>query len=267
MAIVINNYNMISNRELTFDEQRSVQLDILKEVDVVCRREKIKYSLAFGTLLGAIRHNGYIPWDDDLDIMMPYEDMIRLRDSLKSDKITFYDVDTDKTYGNAFGNICSNLTYRRVGRTNDRGIGIDVYPIVRIPNNSKVVNSFFEKAEKLQKYRCAMLRLRSFLQGRLSVHTIPFYHYVIKKFRNHLVSHNSMVSSRYYIIAGPLDMRSKMIYNEDLFNSLTMLQFEDGEFPGISNYDLFLTMRYGDYMQLPPKEQRHPYHGQHYYWK
>ena len=258
---------MKSNSELSFEEQRLLQLDILNEIDEVCKRERIKYSLSFGTLLGAIRHKGYIPWDDDLDIMMPYEDMIRLRDVLRSDKIKFYDVETDKTYGNAFGNICSNNTYRKIGNYKERGLGIDVYPIVKIPERKEEEELFFLTAEKYNRRRRFFIKIRKFCVSHFSFCPTMLYRKSIVKFRNHLISEELSDSSKYYIIAGPLHMRERMIYNKNLFDQMISVQFEGGDYPAIADYDLFLKMRYGSYMELPPLDQRRPYHGQHYYWK
>lgn len=258
---------MIKDCELSFDEQRLLQLDILKEVDSICKKESIRYSLAFGTLLGAIRHKGYIPWDDDLDIMMPYEDMIKLRENLNSPNIKFYDVETDPTYGNPFGNVCSLNTYRKIGNIKDRGLGIDVYPIVKIPMDVNEERIFFEKAKRLQKKRNFFLKMRKYFLLHFSTNIMFGYRKSILDYRNHLVSQMDSTSSRYYIIAGPLCMRNRMIYEEDIFSNMTTVSFENDIFPSIANYDLFLSMRYGNYMELPPEDQRKPYHGQHYYWR
>lgn len=258
---------MNQNRELTFEEQRLLQLDILHEVDLVCKRESIKYSLAFGTLLGAIRHKGYIPWDDDLDIMMPYTDMLRLREALRNPDVRFYDIDTSKYYGNPFGNICSEKTYRLIGKKKERGLGIDVYPIVKLPSTQEGVDVFFDSAEHLQSKRLRALSIRQFMLRHFSFCPPIGFKKRIKNFRDHLVSYNTFESSYYYIIAGPLSLRKKMIYDEDLFKNMIEVDFEGRKYPSIALYDKFLTMRYGNYMQLPPEDQRHPYHGQRYYWE
>lgn len=254
-------------KRLTFDDQRSLQLDILKEVDSCCKANGIRYSLAFGTLLGAVRHKGYIPWDDDLDIMMPLQDMLKLVAVLKSNNIFFHDVATDNSYGNPFGNICSNRTYRIIGRSKDRGLGIDVYPIVRIPDNKELAEKYFFKAAKLQKRRLLAIRMRNFALQHNVFYPKCIYEKNIKRYRDHLFSYDNIDSHSYYIVAGPLSQREKAIYNLDLFDSMNELSFEGIQFPVISNYDYFLTLRYGNYMELPPEDQRHPYHGQAYFWK
>lgn len=256
-----------SGRAISFEEAKLLQLNILDEVNEVCRCNTLKYSLAFGTLLGAIRHKGYIPWDDDLDIMMPYDDMCKLKRCLHSSDITFYDIDTDPSYGNPFGNICLNQTYRKLGRRKERGLGIDVYPFVVIPDNSEEESSFFLHAAYLQNKRKHMLTFRTRMMKYFGFCPDMGFRNTIKEYRDFLVSNNGKEYSRYYVIAGPLEIRDKMIYNENLFSSQSVAQFEGKEYPIIQHYDYFLRLRYGDYMKLPPEDQRYPYHGQSYFWK
>lgn len=89
-------------KEIIFEERKQIQLQMLIEVDEFCRKHKIRYSLAYGTLIGAIRHKGFIPWDDDVDIMMPLPDMLKFRDLFKSETMRYCDVDTDPKYQYAF---------------------------------------------------------------------------------------------------------------------------------------------------------------------
>lgn len=254
-------------KSISFEEAKQLQLEILNEVDDICREHSIRYSLAFGTLLGAIRHKGYIPWDDDLDIMMPYDEMCKLKAVLHSSDITFYDIDSDKSYGNPFGNICSNRTFRKIGNKIERGLGIDVYPIVKIPSDLQTQLTFFNRAAVLQSKRKRAIAARMFLLKRCSFSPNIGYYRTIKNYRDFLVSHNSSSSNIYYILAGPLELREKMIYDRNLFDELTVAEFEGKSYPIVKEYDYFLKLRYGDYMQLPPEDQRHPYHGQHYFWK
>ena len=255
------------NKQLTFDEQRKLQLDILDEVDACCRDNNLRYSLAFGTLIGAIRHKGYIPWDDDLDIMMPYDDMLKLRNCLHSDYLFFHDVDTDPSYGNAFANICSSKTYRQSGFGKERGLGIDVYPIVNLPLNIDQEEQYFSRFSILQERRYRLLRIRSLLFKYFSIKTFPGYSNSMIEYRNHLVSYNNDNSKRYYIIAGPLNRRNALTYDIDLFSKLIDVEFEGGYYKAIEQYDFYLRQTYGDYMQLPPEDKRKPVHGQKYYWK
>lgn len=92
-------------KEITFEERKTIQLDMLKEIDAFCRTNNIRYTLACGTLIGAIRHGGYIPWDDDVDITMPYDDMLKFKKLFKSETMKYCDIETEKNYGYEFSRI------------------------------------------------------------------------------------------------------------------------------------------------------------------
>lgn len=255
-------------KELSLEERKNIQLEMLQEIDVFCKRNNIHYSLAFGTLLGAIRHKGFIPWDDDVDIMMPLADMRRFKELFVSDKLKFCDVDTEPHFEYAFSRIANIATYNKMGKYKSYGICIDLYPIIPIPSDLAEQEQFFATAQKYQKIRLRFKQMRRRVLKYLSVSTIPGHDWAIRRYRDYMLDVDRFASSgKYYIIAGSLTLRNKMTYDLDLFAKTINVKFEGLEFPAIAEYDYYLRLRYGDYMQLPPEEDRHPYHGRHYYWK
>ena len=258
------------NTPITIDEQKSIRLEILKEVDSFCREHGVRYSLAFGTLLGAVRHQGFIPWDDDADIMMPLPDMLRLKNEFQSEKVSFCDIDTTSHYRNAFANMGYKATYRKTGMVATLfGVGVDVYPIIGIPDTKKERNIFFESVKKLQSYRKKYLLWNSRITKYLPFGAIPGFDKAIRQYRDYF--YDSSVTydeaSSFYVVAAPIELRERTIYDCDIFNKLIELPFEGKPFKCIQKYDYFLRLMYGDYMQLPPIEERKPHHGQIYYWR
>lgn len=253
-------------KEINLKERKQIQYDMLKEIDTFCKANDIKYSLAFGTLLGAIRHKGFIPWDDDLDIMMPLEDMLKFKSLFKSDNLKFCDVDTQRYYDLDFPRIANKMTYKLEGKgVESYGISIDTYVYIQLPTNEDL---FFKKLQSLEDRRHKFIYWRSRIMNHVPVGTIPGYTNAVKSVRDYeMMKDINDRKGRYYMIAGPLNIREKLTYDRDIFQEMTTAQFEDSMFPIISEYDYFLTKRYGDYMQLPPEEDRHPYHNATYYWK
>lgn len=256
-------------RELSFEDRKRIQLEMLKEIDAFCRGENIKYSLAFGTLLGAIRHKGFIPWDDDVDIIMPLPDMLRFKESFYSKNLKYLDVDIDKSYGFGFSRICDLGSYQRRGLfAQTYGICIDLYPMVSIPKDISERDLFFTRAQVLQKRRLKYMKWNKRIIKILPIRSIPGFHKSIIAYRDYLLNLDIYGESGvYYIVAGPLGLREKMSYDFDLFNQMIDVDFEGYKFQSIAQYDKYLTLRYGDYMQLPPEDQRHPYHGGKYFRK
>lgn len=254
---------------ISLEERKSIQLEMLKEIDAFCRANNIKYSLAFGTLLGAIRHKGFIPWDDDVDIMMPLPDMLRFKELFYSKSMKYCDVDTEKSFEYGFSRIAYVNTYNKRGLiAKTYGICIDLYPLVAVPSDSKENILFFKHATKLNKRRFFYMKWNSRIVKLLPLRSIPCLRGSIEKYRDFMLNIDAYgKTGRYYIVAGPLELRDKMSYDFDLFKEMTEVEFEGFKFCAIARYDDFLAMRYGDYMQLPPESERHPYHGGYYYWK
>ena len=257
------------NKPISLEERKAVQLEMLKEIDSFCRENDIKYSLAFGTLLGAIRHKGFIPWDDDVDIMMPLPDMLRFKELFHSDRLKYCDVDTAKHFEYGFSRIANVKTYNKRGLTvRDYGICIDLYPLVSVPSEPKDNDLFFERASELNKRRFFFMKWNSRIIRVLPVESIPGLDGSIKRYRDFILNTDLFgKTGKYYIVAGPLELRDKMSYEFNLFDNMIEVVFEGNYFKAIAEYDHFLSLRYGDYMQLPPEDQRHPYHSGLFYWK
>lgn len=255
--------------ELNFEERKQIQLDMLKEIDAFCKANNIRYSLAFGTLLGAVRHKGFIPWDDDVDIMMPLPDLLRFKKIFKSEKLKYCDIDTEKHYDYHFSRIEHKGTYSKTGLFyRSFGICIDLYILVPIPNSQKERDAFFAEALGLQKKRAFYMKWQHRLDKLFPFLMIPGYNESIRNFYDFFFKNTDYYSTNtWYALAGFLPLRNKMTYDIDLFEKMTQLQFEDGYYPVIAEYDYYLKLRYGNYMQLPPEKDRHPYHGGHFYSK
>ena len=255
---------------ISLEEKKSIQLEMLREIDDFCRSNDIRYSLAFGTLLGAVRHKGYIPWDDDVDIMMPMPDLLRFKNAFHSESLEYCDVDTKRHYSYPFSRIAHKGTYDKTGVVyKDYGICIDTYPIVSLPTDKGQREYFFSEATKILNKRMMLKEWRSRVIRVLPISSIPGYDSAQKRYRDYLFSMSLPYGSTdcYYSIAGPLDIRNRTIYDRDIFNCLIDLEFEGYMFRCINEYDYFLRMMYGDYMTPPPEDKRHPYHGGNYFWK
>ena len=123
--------------EIGIDKLKQIQLDMLKDIHAFCVEHDIRYSLAFGTLLGAVRHKGYIPWDDDVDIMMPREDYNRFIRSYGNNIYRIADMSVNPDYGLPFAKVEDVLTVieENVEGGSVFGIYIDVFPVDYIPDN------------------------------------------------------------------------------------------------------------------------------------
>ena len=255
-------------KEITLEERKKIQLEMLIEIDAFCRAHNIKYMLAFGTLLGAIRHKGYIPWDYDVDISMPLEDMIRFKREFKSDKLKYCDVDTEKYYAYHFSRISYKQTYSKVGLVGkSHGVCIDLYPTIEVSSSKEDNKAIIDKILPTFNRRIQMIHLQGIIMRILPISSIWGIRSLVRKYRD--LTFNLFFKKgggSYHCIAGPLKAFDAHTFGFNPFDEMIEVDFEGYKFMAPAKYHEYLTHRYGDYMQLPPEDQRHPYHGGKYFF-
>lgn len=259
-------------RELTEEEthqMQMIQLEILLEVKRICEMFGIKYGIDGGTLLGAVRHNGFIPWDPDIDVIMlreEYEKFFRASETYMNHKKFFLQEErTDSEYRWGFTKIRKNNTELiREGQEHlkmKNGIFIDILIMDYVPDHYL--------PRKLHKAFCAYSRFVMWSEvGKYwERNTIKRFMY---KLANHIPVKSIFRQLRYVRTrcnARPSKyvryMTCRYTYNKklegikaDFFNSYDYYMFENYKFPGFSKYDEYLTILYGDYMRLPPPESQ-----------
>ena len=256
-------------KELNIDEIRLIQLGVLKKVATYCEDNNLAYSLCGGTLLGAVRHKGYIPWDDDIDIMMPRLDYEKLIESYNDEELTLFEIRKNKKYDKPFAKIADNKTILKENtKTNyEIGVNIDIFPVDGFPSDSKLIENHVRKIKsyynllvfrslKTRKGR-NMIKNTSLLILQPLVRLIPKIFFMkriveLAKVYDFEISRNAGIAVWGY---GTREVCPKHIFEEYI-----MYKFEEFEFKGIKDFDTYLTNVYGDYMKLPPEEKRVTHH-------
>ena len=261
------------DKEITIEQQRHIQLEILKSIDDFCKENKIEYSLAFGTLLGAVRHKGFIPWDDDVDIMMTRENYEKFRDSYSSKRYPLTDLKSDSCHPVSMGKIYDSQTYFYSLGTMKRkyGLFVDIFPFDVIPENIaerekwlkriKLFVSFNKYKNNTFSYSLKRHRLITKIIG-CFVKLLFCGKFIHRKIEELYVMYKNDQSA-YLGVPGVMVLSKEYmkVFPKTIFDEYILLEFEGKKYPCIKRYDEFLTIFYGEYMKLPPIEKRVGKHG------
>lgn len=260
-------------------ETRDIQLktlDILLVVDKIAKELNLKYVLAWGTLIGAIRHKGFIPWDDDLDIMMPRKDYDKLQEYFVAHyedllPYVFFSKDTRNEYPYMIGRVC-NTDYLLVAENEknyDMGIFLDIYPMDGAGNGKHKL--FYYKACLTctilgMKTRLHFAKSFSFKKNVIKFILFQISHLLkeeklIQKLKKYGKKYDYDTSSMICCMEW-MDSGTPILFYKSLFDDVIYTKFENYLFPVPKDFDRVLRNYYGDYMQLPPEKQRV---GHHYY--
>ena len=256
--------------ELGIDKLKQIQLDMLKDIHVFCVEHGIRYSLAFGTLLGAVRHKGYIPWDDDVDIMMPRDDYNRFIRSYGNQIYKIADMSVNPDYDLPFAKVEDVLTVieEDVEGGSVFGVYIDVFPVDYIPDNMLARRTFYKMKSLLNTlFDLKTVRLnksRSLLKNIvLAISHVLLFFISKQQFACWLSKWASRYQGRKTTCMGivaPSDSRIEEAIPSCFFETYVLLPFEHLNVMSIKDYDKYLTAAYGDYMKLPPIENRVSHH-------
>lgn len=240
--------------------QQLRMLELLEAIDVICRKHHIPYWLSSGTLIGAARHKGFIPWDDDLDIEMLRSDYLRLLKVLPHelpDHFALQTNETDPNYIFIFGKLRDKDSHLEETNSYDRnfrytGIYIDIFPLEKAPHclawigghlQGQIYNQLNNSKLKEEVMHKRIRRIYRF-NTRIG---FPVLRFLAKLFPGKALRHS--FGTAYF----------KPRYMEDIF-PLTEMEFEGKMFPVPHNTDALLRKIYGDYMQLPNLDNIHPHY-------
>lgn len=263
----------MEERELSLREIQLETLKVLKKVKEICEKENIEYFLGYGTLLGAVRHKGFIPWDDDIDIIMPrkeYEKFINYC-IYNKEKLGYFSLKhyrTCKEYIYPIARFC-DMRYRiEYSGAKDYGLGlfVDIYPFDGInlsDNNLKRkinINKFFINICGMKKYKWSKNRFKGIIK-------YLFFILIRKINLNSLLKKIDKLGQKYmyenteYVNCVIWEDLEKII-PKDIFKETLKIEFEGELYKAPKKYDKFLKIHYGNYMKLPPINKQV---GHHYY--
>lgn len=255
---------------LSESECKSIQLQILDEVDTFCKEHKLRYSLAYGTLLGAVRHKGYIPWDDDIDLLMPRPDYNYFLEYFSSSVNEVIDLNNSEVCVETFAKVARKGTVMRdveLGREL-WGVNIDIFPIDGAPKED--INAHYASIVSLYSW---IPRLCPFYKV-VGVDKIKWYiKYIVKRIRyfhfgschdikEELVKKLEQFPFESSPMAGAYfgDDEIREFMPRQWFEDFIEMEFEGKFYKVLSRYDDYLKKLFGDYMELPPDNERHSHH-------
>lgn len=253
----------------------SCQLIIAREIKRICEKHNIKYFIIAGTLLGAVRHGGFIPWDDDMDIGMLREDYEKFLKVAKTDlgaDFFLQTPETDKNYGLPFAKILLNgtvLVEATAGSNAKKGIFIDIFPFDVAPQNeadreNHNKQTYFYKRLLLAKLNYNVCAKNDYVKRAvyfaLKILSAFYSHdKLVAKLEGEITRYNNQQSEDIVNIGGAYGYKKETI-KADWVRDTVEIPFEDMTISAPVDYIKYLETFYGDYMTPPPEDKRYNRH-------
>lgn len=262
-------------REIGIEEHKVLLLGIMDAIHEYCEERKLRYTLFYGSMIGAVRHQGFIPWDDDLDIAMPrldYETFRRDFNDFSGGRYRLIDADVLPGYYLPFAKVIDTHTelLEEVDSDIHIGVSIDVFPIDVCPGDLAEAKAFARHghfprtlitAKNIYGKKRRALHKRVVIALAKTFSSFWSREMLIRKLNEENSKYASSDESNF---VGEIDLMTygadRSVWPRELFSGSLMLSFERREYRVASGFDQILRVTYGDYMELPPEEKRVTHH-------
>lgn len=265
---------------LSLEEMQKINLEMLYEFDNICKKNKLSYRLGGGTLLGAVRHCGFIPWDDDIDINMnrtDYEKLIKLYSEEKIELPNNREIISNRN--NTFARHYARYVRYDVKRVSKYSseedcpyIGIDIFIEEGTYSNKILFNIQTLRIKFVRKLLLLSLsRPNESSKGKVVAIIKNIIRPILQKIGSMKIARHlenickqvDFENAKYVACLDGMYGKKERWKREEMI-PITYLDFEDGKFPCYKNYDKYLSNLYGNYMELPPEEKRKPHNDKGY---
>ena len=266
---------------VTPEEMKSIQLEMMDSIHEFCERRNLRYYLAYGTLLGAIRHKGFIPWDDDIDIVMPrndYEEFLASFGKQTGMHYSVLHVGCDEGYSYPFAKCVDTRTVlvENADYSEPIGVYIDIFPLDNLSDNYSEAKSFFKSVgrarNKLTIKRVSVRKGRSWYKnlvlriGKLILHW-KSVHELACEINDAAKRYSGRDIAGYVCVVVLGTYGTSEILNGEWFSNWVPAAFEDRTYHVPIGWNEVLSCLYADYMTLPAEKDRATHHSYIAYWK
>lgn len=259
-------------KELSLQELKDIEFDMLKMFHSFCVENNIRYFLAYGTLLGAIRYKHFIPWDDDVDLLIPREDYNRMLKLFKdNDRYQMFAFEKDGKFLFPFAKLC-DMTTRKIEPDYDNGVDfgvdIDLFPLdawdddlKKAKKEAKIINKYIlyltmSKLKKPDSVNPVKRFIKGIVMNFCKMRGSEYYiRKIIAESNKKEQKGNTYVGSKSWCVYG-----ERGIIPAEAFAETIEVEFEGEKFFAPKGYDTYLTCLYGDYLPEPPKEKQKTHH-------
>lgn len=258
---------------ISFDEMKTILLDIMSDLDTFCRENNLRYSLAYGSLIGAVRHKGFIPWDDDIDILIPRKDYQILLEKYNHPYYIIKSQEKDWHFPLQYAKLCDSRTTSFDQFGNEFPVAVDIFILDGLSDSLTIADKRVRSVKRMSRIWSSQLFTRQLdfkkelgTKKNLLIAGSKLIHPFISEKR--LVYRLLRFKQKY-----PID-KSKYcaslsgwctIYESEKMLSYKETPFENKHFMIFKDYDYHLKIIFGDYMTLPPESERYN-HGSKAYW-
>ena len=268
-------------REITIQQLKELLLQVMDAIDKYCRHNEIRYFITAGTLIGALRHKGYIPWDDDIDIVMLRDDYEKFisRFNAYSERYKVYSIETDANCHYAYAKVYDSNTVFIEGHEDMGGkvigVNVDVFPLdyvtddyndaIRLKNQIKPYDNIVTVKHIAKKDRGLFKNVSLFILKAVCAF-VP-YSWCIKRIDRMARKFEKNTNSRYVVNAVIYAKGEREILEREWFKDSMEVPFENRKYLAPIGADQYMRRLFGDYMRLPPEDKRISHHSFTAYYK